>query len=217
MPSLRFKANASVAVVTAVAAVATDLGDLELERAFKAIPRVVDFGRADGHVASTLLYRFAETAAAAAEKPEAARRNTWHQKMAISGTSRWMNEARTTPAPEIAFERLELIAEETLQVRGGVLHVPCELESRNFNSRGLTNSIIVTVLLGLFCGVGCTRIPLPPKSISNSAGSRTSSNLMLFTEPWNLTDSDLHSFLSLAGIGKPFIVKIGYRTCQRSS
>lgn len=40
-------------------------------------------------------------------------------------------------------------------------------------------------------------MPFPPKMLSNSADSKTSSNLMVFEEPWNLTESDLHSFFSL--------------------
>lgn len=60
-----------------------------------------------------------------------------------------------------------------------------------------TNSMMVTVLFGLLSGRGCISMPFPPKMLSNSADSKTSSNLMVFEEPWNLTESDLHSFFSL--------------------
>ncbi len=57
--------------------------------------------------------------------------------------------------------------------------------------------MMVTVLLGLFVGVGWTRTPLPMKIASNSGYSMISSIRMLFDEPWNLHFSLLHSFFRL--------------------
>ena len=62
---------------------------------------------------------------------------------------------------------------------------------------GRTKSIMVTVLLGLFVGVGWIKFPLPLNMASNSAVWRTSSILIVFGEPWNLQVSFLHSFFSL--------------------
>lgn len=60
-----------------------------------------------------------------------------------------------------------------------------------------TKVMMVTVLLGLFVGVGWMSVPFPPKIVSNSDGSKTSSTLTDFDAPWNLHVSDLHSFLIL--------------------
>ena len=62
--------------------------------------------------------------------------------------------------------------------------------------------MIVTVLFGLFVGVGWTRTPLPMKIASNSGYSMISSILMLLEVPWNLYFSLLHSFLRLHGAAR---------------
>ena len=61
----------------------------------------------------------------------------------------------------------------------------------------LTKWMMVTVLVGLFCGVGCKSVPLPPNKLWNSAFSSISSNLTVLGAPWNLRSAALQSFLRL--------------------
>ena len=103
-------------------------------------------------------------------------------------------------APADALESLEVVAKKRVDLFARALtRSPISKHASKKRLRGArrTYSMMVTVLLGLFVGVGWIRTPLPMKIVSNSGYSMISSIRMLFDEPWNLHFSLLHSFFRL--------------------